>query len=62
MGGKMPRAQDQWRPTGAPASEFKTLKIYLSAKYNYLKIFIYLLCFLYLMRIFNVVVINSSNR
>jgi hypothetical protein len=28
-----------------PASELKTLKIYLSGKYNYLKIFIY--CFLF---------------
>jgi hypothetical protein len=42
---------------GPPASELKTLKIYLSAKYNYLK---YLLCFLYLMDILVHFVINSS--
>jgi hypothetical protein len=28
-------------PLGPLASELKTLKIYLSAKFNYLKIFIY---------------------
>jgi hypothetical protein len=30
----MPRAQGRWGP---PALELKTLKIYLSAEYNYLK-------------------------
>jgi hypothetical protein len=28
-------------PVGLPALELKTLKIYFSVKYNYLKIFIY---------------------
>jgi hypothetical protein len=38
MGGKMPRDQGQWGgPLGPLDSELKTLKIYLSAKYNYLK-------------------------
>jgi hypothetical protein len=40
MGGIIPRAQGG---LGPPASKLKTLKIYLSANFNYLKI--YLLCF-----------------
>jgi hypothetical protein len=32
--------------TGALASEIKTLKIYLSAKYNYPKLFIYYVYFI----------------
>jgi hypothetical protein len=33
-------------PLGPPASELLTLKVYLSAKYNYIKIFIYYVSFI----------------
>jgi hypothetical protein len=53
-----PRAYEV--PLGPPALELKTLKIYLSAKYNCRKIFID--CVFYLMEIFYYFVVNSSNR
>jgi hypothetical protein len=60
VGGKMPRAQGWWGPTGPPVSELKTLKIYLSANCNYLKD-IYLICFIYLIVTLMYFVINSCN-
>jgi hypothetical protein len=58
---KCQRPRASGGPLGLPASEIKTLKIYISAKYNYLKN-VYLLCFLYLMKISKVFVSNSSTR
>jgi hypothetical protein len=46
MGGKCQGPRLSEGPLGLPASELETLKIYTSANFNYLKIFIYYVFFI----------------